>query len=308
MSDLETLFENMNAFSQSDFLFPPMKDFASSPLGAFKFGGHDACRNGLFKTNSETVTRKKNTKEVEFERKSSHCQIQERESTRYKFTNMQHKIDVDCKTIERDDLVSQRKETSETKIFIVEKRSGANKLVLLFWKKLKRLIGLKSKTIDTISTEKIENTPQDSKMIGFVIEEPSFEEVDLRPKATESSKEGVPKKTLLSKIVFRKKKMQPTANSKNSTESNVTSEIATQVQPSGRIVEVTEMEGKDENVFQMPKIELDSNNDLGTNAAPISTKNFFVLKFNLSKKKPMAHVKELNRNSCPWCVALGPLW
>ncbi|XKL65348.1 hypothetical protein PGB90_008768 [Kerria lacca] len=133
----------MNSFS-SGFIFPQIEEF-TIPLQNYKSKEYDSYQKNFFRNNSETVTRKSNSKEMEFESKNDRYQIQEQESAGRKFTNISHIVDVSCKTIDREELVCHRKETLETKIFIIEKRPIAipTKFALIVWKQLKRLVGVK---------------------------------------------------------------------------------------------------------------------------------------------------------------------
>lgn len=152
-------------------LFPEFEMFSDAEEFAFplpakcKLRGHKSSRTGVFRTNSETMTRKPDSSEIDFERHSSRRQVVEQECAKYRLTNMIHKLDVRRETIDRQDLVRHKEETRETKIFIIERRSatGAGLIAQAIWKQLKRLVCTKTErdAIEAAPAAEIENRKPD---------------------------------------------------------------------------------------------------------------------------------------------------
>lgn len=163
---MHTTLENMNSFPKSEMLFSDNDDFTLPMLAKCKLRGQELCRTGLVRTNSETMTRKPDSSEIDFERRSSRCQVSEQESSKYRVTNLIHKVDLRRETIDHEDLVRRKEETTETKIYIVERRTSniTGRFVLAVWKQLKRIAGVKNKQHDALEAA-IHNAEIEAKKI-----------------------------------------------------------------------------------------------------------------------------------------------
>lgn len=164
--EFDSTFQN-NFFKKLNSHLANTEDLATSFLTNYKFPdyrkGCDLSRNGFFKTNSETITRKKDSPEVELERRSSKCQVQEHESAKCKFTNLVRKIDVKRDTVRRHDVVQHHEETSETNIITLEKHTKTmpTKIVLSVAKQLKRITGGKNKKLENTDSSDSEQKESD---------------------------------------------------------------------------------------------------------------------------------------------------
>lgn len=303
MYELNSVFQNMNSFAQTDFLLPQMNDLNLSPFGKHgKHRSHVACRNGLSKTNSQSVTRKKHSKEVEFERKSSQCQIQEQQSDRYKIMNLLHQVNATKKTLDHNDVLSHCEETTETKIFIMEQRYGTvpARVAQMVWDRLKRLMG-RASPINPTKGRKFAVTGrgdekggyENSNMVGLKAEKP-MEEITLNTSGTkESSDEGASKKK---RHFFRKlvtKGKRPVASDKLE---NVfqpiqsVSKIVNDVQTKNRLFEM--MDDDQSGLYQLPQVQCKTNEPSACPQPDHNTvKKFFIMKYILARKKPTAQIQ-----------------
>lgn len=164
---MHTTLENVNSFPKTEMLFPDNEEFTLHLLANCKLRGQELCRTGLVRTNSETMTRKPDSSEIDFECRSSRCQVSEQESSKYRLTNLIHKVDLRRETIDHEDLVRRKEETTETKIYIVERRSSnvTGRFVLAVWKQLKRIAGVKNKQHDALKAA-IHNAQIEAKKSG----------------------------------------------------------------------------------------------------------------------------------------------
>ncbi|KAK7600894.1 hypothetical protein V9T40_008335 [Parthenolecanium corni] len=300
MYELSSVFESMNSFAQSDFLLPQMNDINLSPFGKHgKFRSHVACRNGLSKTNSQSVTRKKHSKEVEFERKSSQCQIQEQQSDRYKIMNLLHQVNATKKTLDNNDVVRHCEETTETKIFIMEQRYGTvpARVAQMMWDRLKKLVG-KASPISPSKGRKYAVTGKGDEngfaskpnMVGLVIDEKPLEEIALNANgANECSDAGAikKKKHFFKKFVTKGKRLEASEKHENVFQPiQSVSDIVNDVQTKNRLFELIDANQK--GIYELPQVQCKTNEQSASipQSDHNTVKKFFIMKFILARKKP----------------------
>lgn len=307
MYELSSVFQNMNSFAQTDFLLPQMNDLNLSPFGKHgKYRSHVACRNGLSKTNSQSVTRKKHSKEVEFERKSSQCQVQEQQSDRYKIMNLVHQVNASKKTLDHNDVLRHCEETTETKIFIMEQRYGAvpTRVAQMIWDRLKKLVG-RASPVSPSKGRKFAVTGRgddnggyagNPNMVGLVVDvEKPMEEIALNANgAKEGSDAGAIKKKrhFFKKLVTKGKSLEPSDKHENVFQPiQSVSKIVNDVQAKNRLFELMDADQND--IYQLPPVQCKTNEQSTASPQPDhnTVKKFFIMKFILARKKPSAQTQ-----------------